>query len=461
MPSAHAARHRRDRHRRVEAGGARGSSSTSRPRTSSRSWRRSAWCTSAWPASASSTRRRPRRPLFLLRLGTALVVAVIGFVAWKVPWFELLEGVAHAHRRRARARVPGGALPARRPSSCPPPPPSDPRSDVESRHAVLRRPLQLHPARARADRDVGALPGVRRHGGLRRRARAAGHLARGAPRGRQRLEPVAAGDGGARVRPHQDGSWPRSTRSSHRCTIRSGWPRTSRCSTSPAAVGSSSPPASATARASTRRTARTGRAAARCRTRRSTPCSRRGRVSRSSTAARRCSVTPRPFTQPHPTLMLGGSSKVAVRRAARFGLPYLPPANLPELEAYYYEQCAEFGTQGFCAMPPEHTAMTFVAEDPERVWRDLGHHFFEEASTYSPVAAAGADVVGALPRDERRGAAGRRHLRGGHARGARRPAEGRRPGRHVRAPPARRWHADRRGWCSLRLYVDEVLPALG
>jgi len=94
-------------------------------------------------------------------------------------------------------------------------------------------------------------------------------------------------------------------------------------------------------------------------------------------------VTPRPFTQPHPVLMLGGSSKVAVRRAARFGLPYMPPARLPELEAYYYEQCAEYGTQGFCAMPPEHTAMTHVAEDPERVWRDFGHHFLHEAATYS------------------------------------------------------------------------------
>src|SRR6185312_9798052 len=41
-----------------------------------------------------ATRRRPRRPLLLLRLGTALLVGVIGFVAWKVPWFELLEGVA-------------------------------------------------------------------------------------------------------------------------------------------------------------------------------------------------------------------------------------------------------------------------------------------------------------------------------------------------------------------------------
>ena len=34
------------------------------------------------------------RPLLLLRLGTALVIALIGLVAWKAPWFELLEGVA-------------------------------------------------------------------------------------------------------------------------------------------------------------------------------------------------------------------------------------------------------------------------------------------------------------------------------------------------------------------------------
>lgn len=40
------------------------------------------------------TRRRPRRPLFVLRTGTAVAVAVIGVVAWRAPWFELLEGVA-------------------------------------------------------------------------------------------------------------------------------------------------------------------------------------------------------------------------------------------------------------------------------------------------------------------------------------------------------------------------------
>ena len=93
-----------------------------------------------------------------------------------------------------------------------------------------------------------------------------------------------------------------------------------------------------------------------------------------------------------PLLMLGGSSKVAVRRAAGFGLPYLPPANLPELEAYYYEQCAEYGTQGFCAMPPEHTAMTHVAEDPERVWRELGHHFLARGRDVRGVAAGRPDL---------------------------------------------------------------------
>jgi alkanesulfonate monooxygenase SsuD/methylene tetrahydromethanopterin reductase-like flavin-dependent oxidoreductase (luciferase family) len=94
-------------------------------------------------------------------------------------------------------------------------------------------------------------------------------------------------------------------------------------------------------------------------------------------------VSPRPFTQPHPTLMLGGSSKVAVRRAARFGLPYLPPANLPELEAYYYEQCEQFGTTGFVVSPPDDIALVFVAEDPDRTWRELGHHLLHEATTYA------------------------------------------------------------------------------
>jgi alkanesulfonate monooxygenase SsuD/methylene tetrahydromethanopterin reductase-like flavin-dependent oxidoreductase (luciferase family) len=94
-------------------------------------------------------------------------------------------------------------------------------------------------------------------------------------------------------------------------------------------------------------------------------------------------VTPKPVSQPHPPLLLGGTSKVAARRAARFGLPYFPAKNMPDLEAYYYEQCKEFGTQGFCMMPSPNTVMTHVAKDPERAWRELGHHFLHEATTYA------------------------------------------------------------------------------
>lgn len=94
-------------------------------------------------------------------------------------------------------------------------------------------------------------------------------------------------------------------------------------------------------------------------------------------------VTPVPMTKPHPMVLIGGTSKVAARRAARFGLPLSPAANLPELEAYYHAQCEEQGTTGFCAMPGDDTKMTFVAEDPDKAWAELGHHFLHEASTYA------------------------------------------------------------------------------
>ena len=94
-------------------------------------------------------------------------------------------------------------------------------------------------------------------------------------------------------------------------------------------------------------------------------------------------ITPSPLTKPHPLIMIGGTSKIAARRAAKFGLPLSPAAHMPELEAYYYEQCELNGTQGFCAMPGQETHMTFVAEDPDKAWAELGQYFLNEASVYS------------------------------------------------------------------------------
>lgn len=94
-------------------------------------------------------------------------------------------------------------------------------------------------------------------------------------------------------------------------------------------------------------------------------------------------VTPRPYSRPHPTLLVGGSSRAAARRAARFGLPFFPSAHLPDLEAYYRQQCAEFGTEGWTMMPAAKTALLHLSEDPDRTWAAYGEHFLHEARTYA------------------------------------------------------------------------------
>ncbi|MFF3988328.1 LLM class flavin-dependent oxidoreductase [Streptomyces sp. NPDC001797] len=94
-------------------------------------------------------------------------------------------------------------------------------------------------------------------------------------------------------------------------------------------------------------------------------------------------VTPRPLTDPHPLLLVGGSSKAAARRAARLGLPFFPSAHLPELEAYYKERLTEYGTEGWTMMPTAETPLLHIAEDPDRAWADYGEHFLHEARTYA------------------------------------------------------------------------------
>ncbi|MGD1220374.1 LLM class flavin-dependent oxidoreductase [Streptomyces krungchingensis] len=94
-------------------------------------------------------------------------------------------------------------------------------------------------------------------------------------------------------------------------------------------------------------------------------------------------VTPRPFSDPHPLLLVGGSSKAAARRAARLGLPFFPSAHLPELEAYYKERLTEYGTEGWTMMPAAETPLLHVSEDPDRTWAEHGRHFLHEARTYA------------------------------------------------------------------------------
>lgn len=94
-------------------------------------------------------------------------------------------------------------------------------------------------------------------------------------------------------------------------------------------------------------------------------------------------VTPKSFTRPHPMFLLGGTSKPAARRAAKFGLPIMFAAPVPEVEAYYYEKCTEYGTQGFAMAPPTTFHHTFFAEDVDQGWAEMGPHILHEATQYS------------------------------------------------------------------------------
>jgi alkanesulfonate monooxygenase SsuD/methylene tetrahydromethanopterin reductase-like flavin-dependent oxidoreductase (luciferase family) len=98
---------------------------------------------------------------------------------------------------------------------------------------------------------------------------------------------------------------------------------------------------------------------------------------------RRVRVTPRPGTEPHPLLLVGGSSRAAARRAARLGLPFFPSAHLPELAAYYKERLVEYGTEGWTMMPAAEQPLLHLAEDPDRAWAEYGKHFLHEARTYA------------------------------------------------------------------------------
>ncbi|MEV6108741.1 LLM class flavin-dependent oxidoreductase [Streptomyces sp. NPDC051940] len=98
----------------------------------------------------------------------------------------------------------------------------------------------------------------------------------------------------------------------------------------------------------------------------------------------RVRVTPPPLTRPHPPLLVGGSSRVAVRRAVRLGLPFFSAAYKPELVAYYRELAAAAGLKGgFALLPPERTRLVHCTEDPERAWALYGRHFLHEARTYA------------------------------------------------------------------------------
>src|ERR687891_990776 len=82
-------------------------------------------------------------------------------------------------------------------------------------------------------------------------------------------------------------------------------------------------------------------------------------------------VTPSPATKPHPTMMIGGSTEKAARRAARMQLGFFPAYGDPALGTAYDDECAKVGfTGGFYSLPG-NLGFVHVADDPDAAWAKI------------------------------------------------------------------------------------------
>lgn len=108
-------------------------------------------------------------------------------------------------------------------------------------------------------------------------------------------------------------------------------------------------------------------------------------------------VTPTPLTKPHPLFLVGGQSRVAARRAARFGLPFYPPQHSDDLEAAYKTELERLGKTGFYMHPGVGNAMVIVDEDPERAWTELAPYMLRELGEYSSWRREGLPRPGEEP----------------------------------------------------------------
>ena len=100
---------------------------------------------------------------------------------------------------------------------------------------------------------------------------------------------------------------------------------------------------------------------------------------------RRISVTPRPHTPGGPTLLWGGASVAAARRAGRFGLGLLANGAETGMQQAYESAAREHGHQPQVVLIPDRDTATavFVADDVDRAWDEIGPYLLHDARMYA------------------------------------------------------------------------------
>jgi alkanesulfonate monooxygenase SsuD/methylene tetrahydromethanopterin reductase-like flavin-dependent oxidoreductase (luciferase family) len=84
-------------------------------------------------------------------------------------------------------------------------------------------------------------------------------------------------------------------------------------------------------------------------------------------------------------MYMGGSTVAAARRAARCNMGLYAQSGDAELEEAYRTECERLGhTPKDCIVPPPGLVTSaFIAEDPDRAWRDMGEFLLHDARMYA------------------------------------------------------------------------------
>jgi alkanesulfonate monooxygenase SsuD/methylene tetrahydromethanopterin reductase-like flavin-dependent oxidoreductase (luciferase family) len=93
-------------------------------------------------------------------------------------------------------------------------------------------------------------------------------------------------------------------------------------------------------------------------------------------------VTPRPYSVPHPPLLMGGSTTASARRAARLRMGYFPAVADPRLAEIYQAECEAVGYDQPMASLPNGPGFVHVSDDPDRDWERLAPYILHDVRVY-------------------------------------------------------------------------------
>jgi alkanesulfonate monooxygenase SsuD/methylene tetrahydromethanopterin reductase-like flavin-dependent oxidoreductase (luciferase family) len=91
-------------------------------------------------------------------------------------------------------------------------------------------------------------------------------------------------------------------------------------------------------------------------------------------------VTPAPFRPGGPTILLGGSSEPAARRAARIADGFIP--SVPEVWEFYRDEVQKLGRPDPGPSPVGSNQVVALAEDTEQGWEQMAPFFLHETNAY-------------------------------------------------------------------------------